>query len=253
MSRLHPAAHGFDLAAADYERARPGYPPEAVTWLCDALRLGPGRRVVDVGAGTGKLTRELVATGASVVAVEPSAPMRAELVAAVPDAEVHAATAEGLPLPDATLDAVTAAQSFHWFDAPRALPELHRVLRPDGHLGVVFNRRDLRAPEQAALDELLAPDRGDTPSWASDAWEAMLTGSRWFAPARLHLVPHRQQLDAAGLRARVLSISFVAPLTGPRRERVLRGLDELVARFATDGRVTLTYLTEVRVAKRRSR
>ena len=250
MNDLHPIARGFEQAAGAYERGRPGYPQPALDALATALGIEPGARVVDVGAGTGKLTRALVARGAEVVAVEPVVTMRAELERALPGTAVLDGTAESLPLPDAAFDACVAAQAFHWFAADRALPELHRVLRPAGGLGVVFNRRDLSTPVQAALDDLLAPDRGDTPTWANDDWLDALADSPWFALTGLHRIPSVQQLDAAGFRARVESISFVAPLTGAARRRVLDGASAIFAAHARDGSVALHYLTEVRVARR---
>src|SRR5205807_4612798 len=114
--KLFPDVRGFDRAAEIYERARPEYPPQAVTWLAERLDLRAGRTVVDLGAGTGKLTRALVATGARIVAVEPLAEMRRVLEGAVPEAEALAGTAEAMPLPDAFADAVTVAAAFHWFD-----------------------------------------------------------------------------------------------------------------------------------------
>ncbi len=149
------AAAGFSSAAGEYERARPSYPPEAVSWLAERTGLGPGRTVVDLAAGTGKLTRLLVGTGARVVAVEPLAEMRA----LIPEGEVLDGTAEDLPLPAAAADVVTVAQALHWFDLDRALPEIHRVLRPDGWLVLVWNMRDLDDPVQGAVEDLLAPLR----------------------------------------------------------------------------------------------
>src|SRR6185503_12958613 len=141
------AAVGFDRAADAYERARPSYPDEAVALLVGALGIGPGRRVLDLAAGTGKLTRLLMPTGAGLVAVEPVAGMRARLLAAVPEVEVLDGTAEALPLPDGSVDAVVCAQAWHWFDSAAALAEVRRVLRPGparaaGGLAVVFNIRD---------------------------------------------------------------------------------------------------------------
>jgi ubiquinone/menaquinone biosynthesis C-methylase UbiE len=153
------AAQGFSSVADVYERSRPGYAPEAVAWLCERLRIGCGRVVLDLGAGTGKLTRQLVFTGANLIAVEPLEEMRAELARTVPDAEAKAGTAEQIPLADASVDAVVSAQAFHWFDTERALAEIHRVLRSGGSLGLIWNTRDLADPVQATVDEMLAPYR----------------------------------------------------------------------------------------------
>src|SRR2546421_8267168 len=128
---MHPvAAAGFASAADVYERARPSYPEEAVAWMAERTGLVAGRTVVDVGAGTGKLTRLLPATGARVIAIEPVAEMRAKL----DGIDALDGTAEDLPLSNGCADVVTVAQALHWFDLDRALPELHRVLRPDGYL-----------------------------------------------------------------------------------------------------------------------
>src|ERR1700761_4890891 len=132
MSIHDEARRGFQVGAAAYERGRPSYPGEAIAWLAEDLDLGPGRTVLDVGAGTGKLTRELVASGASVVAVEPVPAMRAVLEQTVPGAQAMDGTAEALPFGDQSVDAIAVAQAFHWFDVPRTLAEFHRVLRPTG-------------------------------------------------------------------------------------------------------------------------
>src|SRR5262249_54140245 len=122
-----------------YERARPLYAVDALEWLRARL---PLRRVVDVGAGTGKLSRQLAAVGADVVAVEPDPDMRAVFARVLPGIELLAGSAEELPLADASVDVATAAQAFHWFDLERALPELHRVIRPGGGIAVVWNEWD---------------------------------------------------------------------------------------------------------------
>ncbi|MBV8217893.1 MAG: class I SAM-dependent methyltransferase, partial [Solirubrobacterales bacterium] len=132
MSVREEAARGFQQGADAYERGRPGYPPEAVDWLVSELDLGPGRTMLDVAAGTGKLTRELVATGATVIAVEPVPAMRAVLERVVPEARALDGTAETLPIDSGTVDAITAASAFHWFDAAAAAAEFRRVLRPGG-------------------------------------------------------------------------------------------------------------------------
>src|SRR6478672_11776732 len=116
----------FDSVAEIYERTRPGYSDEALAFVAQRL---PLKRVLDLGAGTGKLTRQLVALGADVVAVEPGDAMRAVLERVVPEAQVLAGSAEEIPLPDASVDTVTAAQAFHWFRTDEALAEMYRVLR----------------------------------------------------------------------------------------------------------------------------
>lgn len=131
-------ATSFGTAAHTYERGRPPYPPEAVDWL-----LPPGTpRVVDLGAGTGKLTRELTARGLPVVAVDPSDGMLVELRRVLPGVPAHLGSAEHIPLPDHSADAVLVAQAWHWVDPERAVPEIARVLSPGGRLGLLWNQRD---------------------------------------------------------------------------------------------------------------
>ncbi len=130
----------FGSEAAAYERGRPSYPPEAIDWLLPA----GARDVLDLGAGTGKLTTRLVERGLDVVAVDPLAEMLELLSSALPDTPALLGTAEQIPLPDNSVDAVLVAQAWHWFDAERAAAEVARVLRPGGRLGLVWNARDER-------------------------------------------------------------------------------------------------------------
>jgi SAM-dependent methyltransferase len=148
-------SRSFETVAQDYERYRPGYPPEAIDWAAAAFGLVAGARVVDVGAGTGKLTRRLVAAGFTVAAVEPGAAMLDELRIAVPEADAFEASAEQIPLSDESCDAVFAAQAFHWFDRERALAEFQRVLKPDGGLVLLWNWWDERDPLQKELGPLV--------------------------------------------------------------------------------------------------
>ena len=129
----------FESVADVYERTRPAYAPDALAFVAQRL---PLRRVLDLGAGTGKLTRQLVELGADVVAVEPGDAMRALLERVVPEAEALAVSAESIPLPDVSVDVVTVAQAFHWFRPTEALAEMHRVLRPGGGFALFWNHWD---------------------------------------------------------------------------------------------------------------
>jgi len=140
----------FDETAATYAAVRAGYPEAAVDWLVP----GSARRVLDLGAGTGKLTRQLLARGLDVVAVEPSPQMRAELTAALPGADLRPGSAEAIPMPAADVDAVLVGSAFHWFDHGAALAEIHRVLRRGGSLGLIRNRHDDAVPWVAELGAL---------------------------------------------------------------------------------------------------
>jgi SAM-dependent methyltransferase len=240
VSPIHDAAAvGFARSAEAYEIGRPGYPAAAL----EPLQPSPGQAVLDLAAGTGKLTRALAATGASVIAVEPVAEMRAAL-----PAEVRAldGTAEAIPLDDASVDLVTVAQAFHWFDGDAALREIHRVLRPGGRLALLWNRRVEDADINVAIEELLEPYRSDTPTHSGDAWRAAFERTTLFGPLRAHVFPNEQVLDEDGLAARICSISFIACLPELERVRVL-----VRARELTDaGPVTVRYRTEVLVCDR---
>jgi SAM-dependent methyltransferase len=237
------AARGFASSAEAYERGRPGYPEAGVDWLRERLGLRSGTTVVDVAAGTGKLSRPLAGTGAEVIAVEPVAEMRALIG---PPVRALEGTAEDLPLSDASTDAITVAQAFHWFAGEAALAEFHRVLRPGGALALVWNRRVLDDPVQTALDELFAPYRGDVPSHRGEHWRPPLESSRLFGPIEERDFPSAQVLDADLLADRVGSTSFIASLPDSEREGVIARVRAL----AGDGEVTLPYVTEVLVCDR---
>jgi SAM-dependent methyltransferase len=245
MRSLHPTAwQGFTRSAAAYERARPDYPQAAVEWLAARLNIGPGRAVLDLAAGTGKLTRALVATGAEVVAVEPVAQMRAALPS---EARVIDGLAERIPLPAGSVDAVTVAQAFHWFDGDVALAEIHRVLRPGTALGLIWNRRRMADPLNQAIEQLIRPYRRRTPAHSGGEWKAAFERTSLFGPLDERSFPNEQEHDADGLVDRVGSISFIATLDPPERNRLL----DSVRALAPDGPITLRYDTEVQVAERR--
>ncbi len=226
---IHQAARGFDAAADVYDRARPGYPGVAVGWLSERLGLSPGRAVLDLAAGTGKLTRLLVRTGVEVIAVEPATRMRARLADALPGVELYDGTAEAIPLAGGSVDAVTVAQAFHWFDGERALAEIHRVTRPGSRLAVVYNRRPLEHPLQAALEAILRPVRGDTPAHRSGRWREAFTRTSLWEPVEEAELPHVQHLGHEGVVARVASTSFVAALPVDQRAQLLEQVRAVVA------------------------
>ena len=248
MDVHHSAARGFDLGADTYERGRPGYPEPAVAWLVQVLGIGPGSQVVDLAAGTGKLTRQLVPTGAELTAVEPVAGMRARLAGSLPGVRVEAGTAEAMRLPDGAADVVVVGQAFHWFDGTRALAEIHRVLRPGGGLGLVWNVRDESVPWVAQLTRIIEPHRGDAPRYQSRRWREAFAATSLFEPLREHGFSHAQRGDRAMVRDRMGSVSFVASLDPAVRAEVLAEVDELLDRHpALRGRatVTLPYRTDV--------
>jgi SAM-dependent methyltransferase len=199
--------------------------------------------VVDLAAGTGKLTRALLVTGAEVVAVEPVAEMRAALPAG---ARAVDGTAEAMPLDDASADAVAVAQAFHWFDGDAAVAEIHRVLRPGGALALVWNRRRMDDPLNQAINELIAPYRGHPSAFHTGAWRAAFDRTELFGPLEERVFPNDHVLDADGLVDRIASVSFIATLDEKKRMKVLHAVRAL----AGAERVSIRQDAEVQVAKR---
>lgn len=238
MSVHEVAAEGFGKEAGTYEASRPSYPPEAVAWIVEALRAAAGGRVCDLAAGTGILTRLLVPTGAQVFAVEPVAGMRAVLRAKLPSVPVVSGVAEALPLRDASLDGVTIAQAFHWFDAERALAELRRVLRVGGRLALLWNARDRSEPwvdeVWSIMDrvEKRAPWRDHEGTHRRDQearHDDVLHDAPGFGAVHAARFRHRQPLDHDGVVARVRGVSHVAVLAPAQQIAVLDEVRALLA------------------------
>ena len=224
MTAIHEtAALGFERAADVYERARPGYPAEAVGYIVDSLRIDAASTVLDLAAGTGKFTRELAGTGARLVAVEPVGAMRERFSAVLPDVPVLDGTAEAIPLQDGSVDAVTVAQAFHWFDSARAAAEIHRVLKPVGGCAVVWNVRDTSFDWVKRVTEMI--DLYDTakriPRHRDGGWRAGVEGDGRFRSAGRREFIHGQSMTSEGLVERVASTSFIAALDPNERQRVL--------------------------------
>jgi SAM-dependent methyltransferase len=205
--------------AGEYQRGRPGYPREAIAWLLGADRL----EVLDLGAGTGKLTGALLDAGHSVIAVEPLPEMRAILTSRLPEARSLAGSAERLPLPDASVDAVTVGAAFHWFDHSAAQAEIARVLRPPGVLGLLGNAFDSSVAWVAGVREILGPPAIQLPGH----WPSVEDLSECFAEVQEREFPHEQRVDRATLRDLGSSRSSLAIMPDAQRQAVLASLDRL--------------------------
>lgn len=154
-----------------------------------------------------------------------------------------------MPLPDGAADAVTVAQAFHWFSTAQALAEIHRVLRPDGGLGLVWNRRDLDDPLQHTLDQMITRHRGDVPTHRSGRWKSAVGATELFGPLEEHVVPHHQELDRSGLVDRVMSTSVMAALPDAERRAAIADIEELAARQTEP--IQISYTTEIYLCGRR--
>jgi ubiquinone/menaquinone biosynthesis C-methylase UbiE len=231
-------ARSFGAVADDYDRVRPGYPAEVVRW---ALGEQP-RRVLDLGAGTGKLTRVLVAEGHDVVAVEPDALMRERLAVACPRARVLEGTAEALPLPDASVDAVLVAQAWHWMDHERAAVELARVVRRGGVVVLLWNLRDVDTPLARAISTAVTSQAPELAERAAADGAATLSDvdvpdPRFTEDGRT-VVDNPVTYSVADLTTLMGTWSYVA--LSPRREQILAEVATTARALATeDGTVVL--------------
>ena len=233
-SAIHPTARAgwSGQGAEDYETGRPGYPQAAVMWIGAELGIGVTgpNAILDLAAGTGKLTRELISLGAEVIAVEPVAAMRAQLAAAVPSARVLEGTAERIPLGDGAVHAVVVAQAFHWFDVPAAAAEIARVLDCGGGLAIVRNEWDGDAAEWVpALGDYIRDAWREPPTSTRD-WRSQLDATGIYEPFAERVVPNNQHGTLEILVARVASMSYIAALPDEERAQVLDGARALLPR-----------------------
>lgn len=227
-------ALSFGGVADAYARARPSYPREAAAWLVGSEHA----HVLELGAGTGRLTEQLHELGHRVLATDPLPQMLGHLRTRLPRVPAVLATAEHIPMRARSVDAVVGAQAFHWFDLDRALPEIARVLRPGGHLALVWNLRDERIPWVRRLGALIG-----TQEQENDPTHALL-GSQLFGFVESSTYRFWQPLDQVRLRDLVLSRSNVALMSETERDRMMRKVDELYGEYGRghDG-MLLPYVT----------
>jgi SAM-dependent methyltransferase len=247
MNDVHIIAdQGFGRGAGTYVRGRPEFPAATLDWLRSDLGLTAGKTVIDLGAGTGKFTRRLLETGATVIAVEPVDAMREHLARDLHPVTALAGSAQHMPLPNACADAIVCAQAFHWFACAASLTEIHRVLRPGGVLGLIWNVRDQSVDWVAQLTRIMQPHEGDAPRYDHGEWRRVFPAAgfgplheRAFAHAHIGS-PEQVIVD------RVASVSFIAALDDPSRARVLAQVRQLIAatpQLAGHATVTLPYIT----------
>ena len=212
---------------ANYEAGRPGYCDDAIDFLAAGLDLRAGRRVLDLGAGTGKLTGQLLPFGATLVAVEPSASMREQFHHELPDVEILDGTGEAIPIENNSLDAVVVAQAFHWFEPRRALSEIARVLRPSRSLALVWNERNETVEWVRQLSEVMQWTTRQ-PYIVGTDYRPIVTSSGRFVRARRERFDFSDPMDHHRLRQRVLSTSYIAASTVAEREAIMRVVDPFI-------------------------
>ena len=245
---MHKAAEvGYQLAARDYERVRPSYPLRSLGMLTDALDLGPGKTVLDLGAGTGKFTRLLALTGARVIAVEPVAAMRERLAEVLPQVTVTAGLAEATGLPEQSVDVVVVAQAWHWFDAPAALAEAARVIRPEGALALVWNTLDLSVPWVAEYSQIYQLWRTDAvPGHSDGAWRTFFDQQPGWGPLAEGHIENPYVTDREGVLGQALTSSMISTLDDSTRAQVRCQLEAVLDRHGlTRDRIEIPYVTDL--------
>jgi len=230
MSGVHTSAQqGFSTQAVTYAQGRPNYPRQLTGWLADVLRIDAQSTVIDLGAGTGKFTRLLNALAPSLIAIEPVQAMAAQLAKLLPDVRLVNGTAESIPLASACADALVCAQAFHWFSTQAALAEIHRVLKPNGRLGLVWNVRDESVDWVAAITAIITPYEGDTPRFHSGKWREAFTGEYFSAPEMTCFPYSHVGSPQEVIMDRFLSVSFIAALPAAEKAEVTAQLRNLIA------------------------
>ncbi|MCH7306134.1 class I SAM-dependent methyltransferase [Acinetobacter sp. NIPH 1869] len=230
---LHPAAQkGFSLGAELYQQVRPSYPQEIAVWLQDRLQIDESSTVVDLGAGTGKFLPYLIQTQAKVIAVEPVTEMLQQLQQAYPTVDCLQAFSSELPFADASMDAILCAQSFHWFANIETLSEMHRVLKPSGHLGLIWNQRDTAVDWVKALADEIAPLEGDTPRYHSEQWKQAFEGQSLFKLDGLTTFQQAHQGTVEQVVSkRLLSTSFIAAMPSREQQQLKAKFEQIVFDF----------------------
>ncbi len=239
---LHPLAQQFSSVAAQYESGRPEYPPAAVGALAAELRIPPGARVLDLAAGTGKLSRALlsVSAGFDVVAVEPLPSLREVLAQRIGAERVREGVAEQIPLPDGSVDAVTVGDAFHWFDKPRALAEIRRVLRPAGGLAVLNTVPDWTGASWAdELGKLVAGLRPEHPNFNGPPWQESVRAAEGWGEPREIRVTVSQPADPARILDHLASFSWVAGMPEAERAEALEQFRSLLSSGQTPAELPL--------------
>ncbi len=250
--RRDQRAGSFGQAAELYDRVRPTYPGEAIDWALSPL--GSGHfTVVDVGAGTGIMTRLLTTRGHDVIAVEPDDKMRRHLAATVPDAVALAGSSEGLPLGESSVDAAIAAQAYHWFDRDRTHAELARVIRPGGVFAAIWNDRDDASEWVREYSRIVEGDRGPDGSGADTARETSPSYGDRFGPVDFAQFRHSVNHTPDSLVALLKSRSYYLTASGTRQaalEAEVRELAEAHPDLAGRTSFDLPYVTVVFRASR---
>ena len=230
---LHPSAQkGFSLGAELYQQVRPSYPPEILVWLQDQLKVGENSTVIDLGSGTGKFLPFLLQTQAKVIAVEPVTAMREQLEQRYSTVECLQTSSDQLLVKDESINAIICAQSFHWFSNIETLKEMYRVLIPTGHLGLLWNQRDITVDWVKALADEIVPFEADTPRYHSEKWKQVFEQQQLFQFNGLQTfqLKHTGTVEQV-VSKRLLSTSFIAAMPEHQQQQLKARFEQIVFDF----------------------
>lgn len=230
---LHPAAQkGFSSAAELYQQVRPNYPQDVVTWLKQDLELNANSSVIDLGAGTGKFLPYLKQITPHIIAVEPVTEMLEQLKIVHPDVQILQAKSDQIPLNSASVDAVLCAQSFHWFANIETLNEIHQILKPNGHLGLIWNQRNEQVDWVKALTNVLSPIEGDTPRYHSGQWKQVFENQFLFQLENTKVFSQVQTGTVENVVSkRLLSTSFIAAMPEQEQLKLKQQFEQIVFEY----------------------
>ncbi len=231
---IHPSAqHGFSLGAELYQQARPNYPDDIVQWLEQEIQLNHHSKVIDLGAGTGKFIPYLQQVTQNICAVEPIIEMLEQLKQKFPDIHTLKTDSKHLPLASESIDAVLCAQSFHWFANLESLQQIHQVLKPQGHLGLIWNQRDISFDWVQAISDLITPFEGDTPRFYRGTWQQVFIEQH-----NLFQLKNKQNFKFKHVGTvetviiqRILSTSFIAASSPQQKEMIRQELINIVHHY----------------------
>lgn len=243
----HPSS-GFEAAADEYEAARPEIPEVALRFLTEQLCLRASSRILDVGAGTGKITRALARTYQNIIALEPVQAMRQKIHMFAPNTRVIGGVTEAIPLENVSVDAVVAGNSFHWFANATALQEIARVLKPEGRIGLLWTVRDESVDWVAELIHIMDRHRGYTPGYREGKWAAILAQSERFRRVGQKSFQFSQRTNRKTVTDRVASMSFIQQLSPGERQKILEEISTILRKSSSTewgADVEFPYRTDV--------
>lgn len=249
QSLHHAAEQGFSSSAELYAEVRPSYPEQLSLWLKETLHLTPQQHLLDLGAGTGKLIPELLKISPHITAVEPIQAMRTQLEQQHPNIISRAGISQNIPLPDQSVDAVLCGQAFHWFSDLDSLKEIARVLKPQGHLILIWNQRDLSVDWVKELAECIAPYEGDTPRYHSGQWQQVFQHQKLFQAKQQHIIahPHQGRVEDVVVK-RLLTTSFIAALSPQKQYNLKQKFESIIKEYTNknpDDVIVFPYQTYI--------